>query len=35
MRIAILWNQLSGYAQASFRALAAEGVELLVVPPGG
>lgn len=31
MRVAILWNQLSGYAHASFRALAAEGVELFVV----
>lgn len=31
MRIAILWNQLSGYAGATFRALAAEGAEVFVV----
>ncbi|HUR17787.1 MAG TPA: glycosyltransferase family 4 protein [Acidimicrobiales bacterium] len=33
MRIAILWKQLSGYAMASFRALAAEGVEVFLVHP--
>lgn len=31
MRVAILWNKMSGYAQASFQALAAEGVEVFVV----
>lgn len=29
--MAILWNKLSGYAQASFRALAYEGVDVFVV----
>lgn len=33
LRVAILWKQLSGYAAACFRALAAEGVELLLVNP--
>lgn len=31
MRVAILWNKMSGYAQASFQALASEGVEVFVV----
>ena len=33
LRVAILWKQLSGYAAASFHALAAEGVEVLLVHP--
>lgn len=33
LRIALLWNLLSGYAAACFRALAAQGVELLLVHP--
>lgn len=31
MRVAILWKQLSGYAGATFRALAATGVDVLLV----
>lgn len=31
MRVAILWKQLSGYARASFQALASAGVDILVV----
>ena len=31
VRVAILWKQLSGYARASFLALASEGVDILVV----
>ena len=31
LRVAILWKQLSGYARASFLALASEGVEVFVV----
>ena len=33
LRVAILWKQLSGYSVACFRALASEGVELLLVNP--